>query len=145
MPIKIYSTDKIEIEKAVLYWIELLAEEKYDEAYQLTLHDPYYQWSPSNIKEVIHGYGLPDEDLEEKHKVTSPESAIVNSNINPYKDIDFFDDAFRKVDERHGMTIVGNIIYDLPINGAWSDLAVTFKILQKGNFLMLELNEIHML
>lgn len=145
MPLKIYSIDRIEIEKAVLSWIELLANGRYDEAYQLTLHDPYYQWSASNIKDIINGYGLPDEQLEEKYKVTSPESAIINGNINPNKDIDFFDYTIRKIDERHDMTIIGYVIYDLPINGEWSDLSATFKILQTDNFLMLELNEIHVL
>jgi hypothetical protein len=143
MLLKIYSTDKIEIEKAVLYWIELLAEEKYDEAYQLTLHDPYYQWSPADIKNVINGYGLPDEALEEQYKVTHPGSAIINDRINTYKDIDLYDDPLKKADKLHNMTIIGFICYDLPINGEWSDLSVTFKILQKENFIMLELNEIH--
>jgi hypothetical protein len=143
MPLKIYSTDKIEIEKAVLYWIELLAEEKYDEAYQLTLHDPYYQWSPADIKSAINGYGLPDEALEEQYKVTHPGSAIINDRINPYKDIDLYDDSLKKADKLHDMTIAGFICYDLPINGEWSDLSVTFKVLQKDNFIMLELNEIH--
>ncbi|WP_432329299.1 hypothetical protein ACRQ5D_14375 [Mucilaginibacter sp. P25] len=83
--------------------------------------------------------------LEEKYKVTSPESAIINGNIDPNKDIDFFDYTIRKIDERHDMTIIGYVIYDLPINGEWSDLSATFKILQTDNFLMLELNEIHML
>ncbi|UOE50530.1 hypothetical protein MTO98_05510 [Mucilaginibacter sp. SMC90] len=143
MPIKIYSTDKIEIEKAVLYWIELLAEGKYDEAYLLTLHDPYYQWSPADIKSVINGYGLPDEMLKEKYRVTAPDTAIINSNIHPYKGIELYDDSAKRRHSLHSMTIIGDVCYDLPINGEWSDLSVTFKILQKDNFIMLELNEIH--
>lgn len=117
MPLKIYSTNKIEIEKAVLCWIELLAEEEYDEAYQLTLHDPYYAWSPPIIKSVINGYGLSDEMLEEKYRVTTPGTAIINSNIHPYKDIVFYDDSIKKPHSLHNMTIIGDVCYDLPING----------------------------
>ncbi|WP_121811519.1 hypothetical protein [Mucilaginibacter kameinonensis] len=143
MPLKIYSTDKIEIEKAVLYWIELLAEGKYHEAYRLTLHDPYYGWNSPNIKSVINGYGLPDEMLEEKYRVTASDTAIIKNNIHPYKDIEFYGDLAKKPHKLHNMTIIGAVCYDLPINGEWSDLSATFKILQRENFIMLELNEIH--
>ena len=40
---------------------------------------------------------------------------------------------------------VGEIFYDLPINGEWSDLTATFKILQAKDYVTLELNEIHVM
>ncbi len=146
MPLKIYPATSIEIEKAVLYWIELLAEEKYTEAYDLTLHDPYYQWSPTDIENVINGYGLPYEAPDKKFKVTPPLLAAFDSNSNPYKDIVFYEDSTIKPHRLHNeMMVMGDICYNLPLNGEWSDLSALFKILKKDDFVMLELNDIHVL
>ena len=39
-------------------WVTLLAEDRYEEAYDLTEHDPYYEWTPTLIAQLIDGYGI---------------------------------------------------------------------------------------
>ena len=146
MPLKIKSTRYIDIEHAVLYWIKLLSEEKYEEAYDLTLHDPYYQWTPALLESVINGYGSLDDIIEEKYKVTSEETAVSESdNHKIYKDIRLFDSPMKQSQHDLGVDVIGDVHYDLPLNGRWSDLTASFKILQGSDFLMLELNDIHVL
>ncbi len=50
---------------------------------------------------------------------------------------------FTEQDEEKEAQIIGNVIYDLPLNGEWSDLSATFYILKKEEFITLELDEIH--
>lgn len=143
MPLEIFPLSIESIEKAVLKWIELLEQEKYIEAYELTLHDVYYQWSPASIESVINGYGLPYESANEKYKVTPTVTATGEHNLNPYKEIHFFNDPLKHVQRLPNMQAIGYICYDLPINGEWSDLSATFTIYKSSGFFILELNEIH--
>ena len=146
MPLKIKSTKHIDIEYAVLYWIKLLSEEKYEDAYNLTLHDPYYQWTPALLESVIKGYGFLDDAIEEKYKVTPTATAVhEGDNHKIYKDIRLFDSPVKQSQHHIDVNIIGEVHYDLPLNGRWSDLTASFKILQESDFLMLELNDIHVL
>ncbi|MGC4102958.1 hypothetical protein [Ferruginibacter sp.] len=133
---------KFEIETAILQWIELLAVEDYTGAFDLTLHDPYYQWTPELLKKVIEGYGLPDE-IENVYKVTKAEDSVIANGQHIYKDVEFVDrpSGLRKGD----LFLVGEAFFDLPLNGNWSDLTATFKIFSNENYSALELNEIRVL
>ena len=143
MPLKLKSTDREEIENAVILWIKLLSEEKYEEAYDLTTHDPYYQWTPVSIKRTINGYGLEEEIFDEEYRVTAIETAVLESvDHKVYKDIMLFDTPLK---HSPSFNIVGDVHYDLPLNGQWSDLTASFKILQYSDFVALELNEIHVI
>ena len=144
MPLKLASTSRDDINRAVFYWMELLADEKYVEAYELTMHDPYYGWTPLLLESIISGYGLPYEPGEEVFKVTSPQIAIVDSSSHVvYNDITFFEEPKKYSESMPEVKRIGCLFYDLPLNGKWSDLSVTFTLLQVDVFLMLELNEIH--
>ncbi|MDP9076236.1 MAG: hypothetical protein M3O71_02335 [Bacteroidota bacterium] len=141
MPLKLKSTDHEEIENAVILWIKLLSEEKYEEAYDLTMHDPYYQWTPVSLKRTINGYGSEEEIFEEEYRVTAIETAVSESvDHKVYKDIRLFDTPLK---HSPSFNIVGDVHYDLPLNGQWSDLIASFKILQYPDFVALQLNEIH--
>jgi hypothetical protein len=133
---------KPDIEEAIHTWLDLLAEERYTEAYTFTLHDSYNQWTPKLLESVINGYGLPYDESEGKRKckVTSWSSAA-NDGSKYYKNIEFYD-----VPRLHSNPMfkeIGEIRYDLPVDGEWSDLTVTFKILQAEDCVTLELDEIH--
>jgi len=145
MPLKLNSKSREDIEKAVLHWIDLLSREKYIEAFELTFHDPYYQWTPLLLESVINGYGLPEEANEEIYKVTAPGTAIFARNHRVYKDVMFFDRPLNRKKNLPNMKAIGRIDYDLPLNGHWSDLTASFIILQGQDFFALELNDIHVL
>jgi hypothetical protein len=122
--------------------MELLADEKYVEAYNLTYHDPGNQWSPAILESVINGYGLLYEPGEEVFKVTSPNTAILDGRSKVYKDIDLLKEHHTKF-HLPDMDRIGHLRYDLPLNGVWSDLTATFYLLQGDDFWALELDEIH--
>jgi len=133
-----------DLENAIHVWLDLLGDENYKEAYEFTFHDPYYQWTPELLEKVINGYGLPYEnDRIPIYKVTTWSTAISEPDRKYYKEFNLFDKP--GVYSNQGFVEMGEIYYDLPIEGAWSDLTATFKILQSADFTTLELNEIHVL
>lgn len=145
-PLKLNSASQVDIENAVFHWMELLSKEKYKEAYDLTWHDPSYQWTPALLESVIKGYGIPGETFEASFIVTPPETAQIESGrIRVYNDIMIFEKVQQHWQNLADLKVVGDVHYDLPINGYWSDLTVSFKILQGKDFFALELNDIHVL
>lgn len=133
----------IDIENEIHFWFDLLADKKYREAYEFTLHDPYYQWTPDLLEQVINGYGLPYENGSPKYIVTKWTTATSIANHNYNKGITLFDKS--RSHSNANFVEIGEIYYDLPLNGEWSDLTVTFKILQSDDFSTLELNELHVM
>lgn len=140
-PVKIKSSAKTDIDSIIYYWIELLAAENYGQAYALTFHDPYYQWSPTLIESVINGYGTVYEQGEKIYKVTWP-CPLKLETKRIYRDLTFFEN-FRQSTHQPGLNVAGYLLYSLPLNGEWSDLSVTFNLLKRDDFWALELNEIH--
>ena len=142
MPIEIslpFDPDKIE--KVILYWLDLLTEEDYSEAYNLTEHDPYYEWTPASIEDFINGYGLPYEKGDTVYKVTDWRK-VDNGKTHPM-DISLFNSPSSEDNEKFKR--IGIVHYDIPMNGERSDLTVSFIILQADTYLTLELNDIHVL
>ncbi len=142
MPVEIslpFDPDKVE--KVIQYWLDLLSKEDYNEAYNLTEHDPYYQWTPASIEDYINGYGLPYEEGDIIHKVTDWRD-VDNGERNPM-DILLFDNL--KTDDKEMFKRIGIVHYDLPMNGIRSDLTVIFSILQADKYFTLELNDIHVM
>ncbi|MES2731123.1 MAG: hypothetical protein V4714_05220 [Bacteroidota bacterium] len=130
-----------EILKAVEAWVKFLEQEDYPKAYAYTEHDEYYQWSPELIKEVISGYGLPEPHPNgEVFKVTSVDPAR-NQDRMPCQEVNYNDEPLPY--EEKEAEIIGQVWYDLPLNGEWSDLTATFQILKREAYLTLELAEIH--
>jgi len=144
MPLKLRSASRDDIENAVYCWMALLAEEKYEEAYDLTFHDRYFGWTPGLIESVINGYGTLYEPFDEIFKVTPPAAArFERDKQTVYKDITFFSQPCQDQEHTPEIKRVGYTFFTLPLNGSWSDLSVTFAILKGPGFAALELNEIH--
>ena len=143
MPIEIsLPFDRNKIERTIHYWLHLLANEDYAEAFALTEHNAYFGWTPELIKSYINGYGLPYEQGDTVYKVTDWKTAYTG-NIKHYKDIELFNNPINHDNSK--FKIIGIVHYDLPLNGEWSDLTTIFKILQADNYITLELNDIHVL
>jgi hypothetical protein len=111
-------------------WASLLEKEAYSDAYQLTDHDPAMGWTPELIRDVIKSYGeaLPTQRVTLEGRPT---------DITQRK----------KVTRWPGnrLKAVGEIWYDLNIDGFASDLTATFCIGSTPEGLVLRLNDIHVM
>ena len=117
-------------------WVELLAEDRFADAFDLTGHYRHCSWTPELIRSVIAGYGLPHETGEHVYRISKIPEAI--DGRSPRWKVDRWRDA--EPDNR-----VGFISMDRPLDGEWSDLTATFEIAQLRGRLVLVLNDIHVL
>ena len=111
-------------------WAALMEQEDYAAAYAFTEHDPYQEWTPDLMRQVIKSYG---EELTDQ-RVTL---AGVPSDISQRKEVR------RWTENKHG--VVGEIWYDLNIDGVASDLTATFDIARAPGGLLVRLGEIHVM
>jgi hypothetical protein len=121
-----------EILAAVEVWIDDLAAGDYQTAFERTAHDPYYAWSADLIRAVVAGYGLP-----EAHP-SGEVFAVSRRTDTPGQ-------PFHRIVDRTAATQdeVAEVWYDLPLNGAWSDLTATFSVQQRIGHAVLVLQQIH--
>lgn len=137
----INATPQIILE-AVEQWIALLVKEDYQAAYEFTEQDEKNEWTHELIKAVICGYGLPEPHPNGKiYKITAINKAKLVDRNKRYQDVNYFEQPLDYTEKK--AQIIGNVIYDLPLNGEWSDLSATFYILKKEEYITLELDEIH--
>lgn len=121
-----------EILAVVDSWVDDLEREDYHAAYSRTEHDPYYSWTPDLIRAVVEGYGLPEpHPCGEIFKVTARQTATGKQH---YRTVDRTDIPASSIAE---------VWYDLPLNGEWSDLTVTFRVESRGDATVLVLEQIH--
>ena len=111
-------------------WASLLESEDYAAAFAFTRHDPAMQWTPDLIRDVIKSYG----DADPSQRVTLIGKS---TDITQRKNVDRWDR------NEHGT--VGEIWYDLNIDGFASDLTATLTIIQCADGLAIELNDIHVM
>jgi hypothetical protein len=120
-------------------WVAALAAGDFDGAFAMTAHDPYYAWSPNLMRRVIAGYGLPEPTPDGvEHRVT-PE-ATAQGGPTPRHEVTWYSEPRALAD---GRRVVAQVWYDLPMDGAWSDLTATFEVLRDTTGTVLVLNEIH--
>ncbi|WP_139924432.1 hypothetical protein [Hymenobacter sp. DG01] len=125
---------------AVRIWVRLLEQERYEEAFQYTFQDPYYEWTPELMRDVIYGYGFPEYQAEvEIYKVTAIEEAVEDGN-NPYAEVNFHMPRKHRIP---GILTVAEIWFSLPLNGKWSDVTAMLNVLYMPTSVSLELQEIH--
>ena len=123
-----------EIIRHIETWIGKLADEDYVSAYNLVSHDPYYNWSPSLIEKVINGYGLPEPHPGgEAFKVTPISTAL---GKEPTREV-----ARNSYNDNR----IGYVLYELPLNGEWSDLCASFRLEKNKAGVEVILEEIHVL
>jgi hypothetical protein len=114
-------------------WIADLSREDYQAAFLRTEHDPYYKWTPQLLKEVICGYGLPEELPDGRtFKVIYPRDA----NKRP---------PYRLVERNVAPLSIANVRASLPLNGEWSDLTAGFRVEKRGDGSVIILEEVHVL
>lgn len=111
-------------------WAALMEGEDYEAAYAFTEHDTYQGWTPNLIRHVVKSYG----DAREDQRVTV---AGEPSDVAQQKD------ATRWEENKHG--ILGEVWYDLNIDGVASDLTATFEIVRVSSGVILRLNDIHVM
>jgi hypothetical protein len=113
-------------------WVQDLVDLRYETAFSRTAHDPYYQWTPELIRQVIEGYGSPEPHPAGPFVVTSPAEAQGR------------DRQRIAVGRNTGRpSILAHVSYNLPLNGQMSDLTATFRVEQRGDHGVLVLEEIH--
>ena len=111
-------------------WAGLLESEDYIAAFSLTSHDKFMGWTPELMREVIKSYDecRPEQKVTVMGKATdiAQRKEVTRWPINP-----------------HGY--VGEIWYDLNIDGYVSDLTATFGICESSDGFTIELNDIHVM
>lgn len=112
------------------HWAALMEAEDYAAAFNFTAHLPEMKWTPELIRDVVKSYGAADPS----QKVTLDGTP---TDINQRKNID------RWPRNPHGA--VGEIWYDLNIDGLASDLTATFVILDEPDGLKIALADIHVM
>jgi len=111
-------------------WVSYLEAEDYQAAFDFTAQEPKRGWTPDLIRQVIKDYGAarPDQRVTLAGKPT---------DISQQKDVE-------RWEENHA-GIIGEIWYDLNIDGSVSDLTATFSLRLVPNGVVLELNDIHVM
>jgi hypothetical protein len=126
-----HPTDE-EILGVVESWLDDLASDDYETAFSRTGHDPYYNWTPELMRAVVSGYGLP-----EPHH-SGVVFAVTNRASARGK-------PFHREVQREDLrpATIAEVIYDIPLNGEWSDLTATFRVETHADGSALILQEIH--
>ncbi len=119
-------------------WVELLAQERYEDAFQMLRYHPAEHWSPALIRAVVTNYGFiePRKDGA-TFKVTSLKD---NPEGEAFHGVEWYGDDPNKPAEYLGVAA-----FTLPLNGEWSDVTAMFDIVEEGGGLVLELDDIHVL
>src|SRR5215212_8396849 len=98
-------------------WASLLEQEDYAGAHAYTEHDPTREWSPELMRHVIKDYG---------HRRLSQRVTVVGapSDVTQRKEVSRF------ANDPQGL--VGEIWYDLNIDGVVSHLTATFDLIAEA-------------
>ena len=115
---------------AVDAWAALLEAEDYQGAFDITDHVDAMEWTPDLIREVIKSYG----EADPGQRVTV---AGKPNDIRQRKNVRRF--------PKNKAEMVGEVWYDLNINGLASDLTALFGIRAKPMGLVLTLDDIHVM
>ena len=131
------STDE-QILDVVRAWVELLAQERHEEAFQMLRYQSSELWSPELIKNVITNYGFIEPCADgAMFKVTSLKD---NPGGKPFYEVYWYG-----ADPNRPAEYLGMAAFNLPLNGEWSDVTAMFDIVEEDGQLVLELDDIHVL
>jgi hypothetical protein len=128
-------------------WVGLLVERKYAEALALLatrrpLLDPPSTetgWTPELLAQVIQNCSLVQPREDRRTFAVTPIATAMGDG--PRFEVTWFE---RPVGCGWGAS-VGHAHYDLPLNGAWSDVTATFDILDTEEGLALALDDVHVM
>ena len=125
-----YPTSDTDLLRFIDGWAALMEHEDYEGAFAYTDHTPEMGWSPSLLREIVKAYGHAQPD----QKVTL---AGVPSDVSQRKEVTYWRE------NRFGE--IGEIWYDLNIDGVASDLTATFRIVRGALGLSIRLNDVHVM
>ena len=111
-------------------WAALLEREDYAAAFDFTDHDADMAWTPDLVQKVIKSYG----------NATVTQHVTVEgkpTDITQRKEVTRW--------PKNRLKGIGEIWYDLNIDGFASDLTATFWIVDTGEGLRLVMNDIHVM
>jgi hypothetical protein len=111
-------------------WVGLLEREDYAAAFAYTDHEENMGWTPDLICRVVKSYGK----ALATQRVTL---AGKPTDIMQRKEVTRW--------EKNRMKGIGEVWYDLNIDGLASDLTATFWIVESGGGVILRLNDIHVM
>lgn len=130
MPHLPYSATDEDLIRFVDQWTRLLEAENYVAAFAYTAHDPYMHWTPELIRQVIKSY----DECRLDQKVTFEGKP---TDVHQRKEVS------RWPQNRNGS--IGEVWYDLNIDGYAFDLTATFSIQDGTDGLMVQLGDIHVM
>jgi len=114
----------------VRQWVNLVASDDIEAAQDLLkTEDVDRDWPPELIRELLVGY--------EPDHITPVEEAQIGELV-PHHTVD-------RTEPQAGSAVAGVVEFDLPMNGAWSDLTAIFWIMRHPEGLVLELYDIHVM
>ena len=111
-------------------WVELMEQERYEDAFAFTSHRPEMGWSAVLLRDVIIGYG----DRNPKQTVTL--NGILTDTTQQR-------DVRRWPRNKYGE--IAEIWYDLNVDGLASDLTAIFRVVETDAGLEIILNDIHVM
>jgi len=111
-------------------WASLMEREDYVAAYAYTEHNKDMGWTHELLGEVVKAYG----DADPNQKVTVDGKP---TDITQRKEVTRW--------EENAQGAIGEIWYDLNIDGLVSDLTATFTVIRRADGLAIELNDIHVM
>ena len=111
-------------------WAALLEQQRYDAAFALTGHVTEMAWTPELIREMVETYG--DANPGQRVTVHGLPTDIVQRKI-----VDRWPNS--------GKPTIGQIWYDLNIDGLASDLTATFDLYQMPENMLVLLDDIHVM
>jgi hypothetical protein len=128
-PLPLNASDR-ELIAYVDQWVQLLEKEDYDSAWAFTDQAASMCWTPDLIKKAIKSYGdaLPTQKATLAGKPT---------DISQRKEVTRWPQKRPRG--------IGDIWYDINIDGYASDLTATFYVLEKDGGIVIELDDIHVM
>jgi hypothetical protein len=118
-------------------WVDLLAAGKYAQAQAMLVRaEKERDWPPQRVAEVIAAYKPPPQAGAERPVRVTPVRTARVAYFLPRHAVSRWGEGCRP-------GVVGDIHFDLPINGAWSDLMATFFFRRVPGGLALELWDLH--
>ena len=111
-------------------WAALMEAEDYAAAYAFTAQDPYMQWTPELMREVIKQY----DECRADQRVTVEGKP---TDVEQRRDVTRW--------ETNRLGSIGEVWYDLNIDGFVSDMTATFAVLDGPDGLTIRLNDIHVM
>ena len=111
-------------------WVALMEREDYDSAYNYTEHSSEMMWTPELLRQVVKSYGHAHED----QRVTLLGKP---TDITQRKEVARW--------EPNSSNEIGEVWYDLNLDGFVSDLTATFSVCDTPDGLIIRLNDIHVM